>query len=50
MRDETHKMKEYSQLNKELEVYTYQSLMHLIEYEPWELRKAAKKGSTEGLQ
>jgi hypothetical protein len=50
MRDETHKMKEYSQLNKELEVFTYQSLMLLIEYEPWELRKATKKGGIEGLQ
>ena len=32
MRDETLKMKEYSQLNKELEVSPYPSIISLIEY------------------
>ncbi len=34
MRDETLKMKEYSQLNKELEVLTYFDLFDRVEYEP----------------
>jgi hypothetical protein len=30
MRDEAHKMKEYSQLNKELEVFTYHTHLSLF--------------------
>jgi hypothetical protein len=35
MRDETLKMKEYTQLNKELEVAPPYLLTPLLEYEPW---------------